>query len=78
MVAVLAPRFTKVKELTLPAFLQKRYDSKTTRGLGAVIILIATVVYVQAQIVAGGLVANIVFGLPTTTGMVIFTVILLI
>ncbi|MEQ8424613.1 MAG: sodium/solute symporter, partial [Cyclobacteriaceae bacterium] len=78
MVAVLAPRFTKVKELTLPAFLQKRYDSKTTRGLGSVIILVATVVYVQAQIVAGGLVANIVFGLPTTTGMVIFTVILLI
>lgn len=78
MVAVLAPRFTKVKELTLPAFLQRRYDSKLTRGLGAIIILIATVVYVQAQIVAGGLVANIVFGLPTTTGMIIFTVILLI
>lgn len=78
MVAVLAPRFTKVKELTLPAFLQRRYDSKTTRGIGAVIILIATVVYVQAQIVAGGLVANIVFGIPTTTGMVVFTIILLI
>lgn len=78
MVAVLAPRFTKVKELTLPAFLQRRYDSKLTRGLGAIIILIATVVYVQAQIVAGGLVANIVFGLPTTTGMIIFTIILLI
>lgn len=78
MVAVLAPRFTKVKELTLPAFLQRRYDSKLVRGIGAVIILIATVVYIQAQIVAGGLVANIVFGLDTTTGMVIFTLILLI
>ena len=78
MVAVLAPRFTKVKELTLPAFLQRRYDSKATRGLGALIILIATVVYVQAQIVAGGLVANIVFGVPTTTGMVVFTLILLV
>ena len=41
------------------------------------IVLIATVVYIQAQIVAGGLVANIVFGLPTAQGMVIFTVILL-
>ncbi len=77
MVAVLAPRFTKVKELTLPAFLQRRYESKTARGVGAVIILIATIVYIQAQIVAGGLVANVVFGLDPTLGMVIFTLILL-
>lgn len=78
MVAVLAPRFTNVKELTLPAFLQRRYQSRTARGIGGIIILIATVVYIQAQIVAGGLVANVVFGLNPMTGMVIFTVILLI
>ena len=78
MVAVLAPRFTRVKELTLPAFLQRRYDSKLARGVGAVIILIATVVYIQAQIVAGGLVSNVVFGIDPTTGMVVFTLILLI
>ena len=78
MVAVLAPRFTRVTELTLPAFLQRRYDSKVARGVGAVIILIATVVYIQAQIVAGGLIANIVFGINPTTGMVIFTLILLV
>ena len=77
MVSVLAPRFTKVTELTLPAFLQRRYQSKTARGIGAVIILIATVVYIQAQIVAGGLVSNIVFGVDPTTGMIIFTIILL-
>ncbi|NIP57427.1 MAG: hypothetical protein GWM92_04410 [Gemmatimonadetes bacterium] len=75
--AVLAPRFTRVRELTLPAFLEARYDSKGVRGLGAVIILVATVVYVQAQIVAGGLIANIVFGVPTRWGMVGFTAILL-
>jgi len=78
MVAVLAPRFTAIKELTLPAFLQRRYQSKTARGVGGVIILIATVVYIQAQIVAGGLVANVVFGISPLTGMVIFTIILLI
>lgn len=78
MVSVLAPRFTKVTELTLPAFLQRRYQSKTARGTGAVIILLATVIYIQAQIVAGGLVANVVFGLTPTTGMVIFTLILLV
>jgi len=78
MVAVLAPRFTAVKELTLPAFLQRRYQSRSARGVGGVIILIATVVYIQAQIVAGGLVANVVFGIEPLTGMIIFTIILLI
>jgi len=77
MVAVLAPRFTVVKELTLPAFLERRYQSKTARGVGGVIILIATVVYIQAQILAGGLVANVVFGISPLTGMIIFTLILL-
>lgn len=77
MVAVLAPRFTAVKELTLPAFLQRRYESKVARGIGGIIILIATVVYIQAQILAGGLVANVVFGIEPLTGMVIFTTILL-
>ncbi|MEM9362049.1 MAG: sodium/solute symporter [Bacteroidota bacterium] len=77
MVAVLAPRFTAVKELTLPAFLERRYQSKTARGIGGIIILIATVVYIQAQILAGGLVANVVFGISPLTGMIIFTLILL-
>lgn len=75
--AVLAPRFTRVRQLTLPAFMEARYYSKGVRGIAAVIVLIATVVYIQAQIVAGGLVANIVFGIPTQWGMVAFTVILL-
>jgi SSS family transporter len=77
MAAVLAPRFTRTKELTLPAFMETRYDSTAIRRLAAVIILVATVVYVQAQIVAGGIIANIVFGVPTSWGMVGFTIILL-
>lgn len=76
--AVLAPRFTRVKELTLPAYMERRYYSKVARAVAALIILIATVVYIQAQIVAGGLVANIVFGISTTQGMVGFTVVLLV
>ena len=78
MVAVLAPRFTRQKELTIPAFIETRYYGKGIRGLAAAIILIATVVYIQAQIVAGGLIANTVFGIPTTWGMVGFTAILLV
>jgi len=77
MAAVLAPRFTRVQKLTLPAFLETRYYSRGVRGLSAGIILIATVVYVQAQIVAGGLIANTVFGIPTEWGMIGFTAILL-
>jgi SSS family transporter len=77
MVAVLAPRFTRQKELTITAFIETRYYGKGIRGLAAAIILIATVVYIQAQIVAGGLIANTVFGIPTTWGMIGFTVILL-
>ena len=78
MVAVLAPRFTRQKELTIPAFMETRYYGKGIRGLAAGIILIATVVYIQAQIVAGGLIANTVFGIPTTWGMIGFTAILLV
>jgi SSS family transporter len=77
MVAVLAPRFTRQRELTLPAFIETRYGSKGIRGLAAGIILIATVVYIQAQIVAGGLIVNTVFGIPATTGMIGFTAVLL-
>jgi len=77
MVAVLAPRFTKIRHLTLPAFIESRYDSKPARGIAALIILIATVVYIIAQIVAGGLIANVIFDIPITYGMIAFTVILL-
>ena len=77
MAAVLAPRFTRARELTLPAFIERRYYSKAARAIAAIIIMIAITVYIQAQIVAGGLVANIVFGLPTTQGMVLFTAVLL-
>jgi SSS family transporter len=77
MAAVLAPRFTRVRELTLPAFMETRYYDRRIRALAALIILIATVVYIQAQIVAGGLVANVAFGVPVTWGMVAFTAILL-
>ncbi len=77
LAAVLAPRFTRQREMTLPAFIETRYYSKRVRGLAAVIILLATVVYIQAQIVAGGLIANVILGVPTRWGMIGFTVILI-
>lgn len=76
--AVLAPRFTRVRELTLPAYLERRYYGRSVRALSAVVILVAIVVYIQAQIVAGGLIANTVFGIAPAWGMIGFTAILLI
>jgi SSS family transporter len=78
MAAVLAPRFTRERELTLPAFIGRRYYSRSARAIAAAIIMVAITVYIQAQIVAGGLVANIVFGLPAREGMILFTIILLV
>ena len=75
--AVLAPRFTRTRELTISAFLESRYESLALRRLSAVVILIAIVVYVQAQIVASGLVGNIVFGISREWAMVAFTAVLL-
>lgn len=77
LAAVLAPRFTRVRKLTLPAFLEQRYYSKNVRALAALIILVATVVYIQAQIVAAGVVAQAAFGIPEEQAMIGFTVILI-
>ncbi len=77
MAGALAPRFARTRELTLPAFLERRYYSRRARALAAVVILIATTVYIQAQVIAGGLIAETVFGAPPAWGMAAFTVILL-
>lgn len=78
MVAVLAPRFTRQTELTIPAFIERRYYGKGVRGLSALIILIATIVYIQAQIVAAGLIGSTIFGISPGQAMAGFTVILVV
>lgn len=75
MVSVIAPRFNRNRQLTLADFLASRYYSDSIRVVAAVIILIAFVVYIQAQLVAGGLVASTVFGVSLTTGMLIVAVV---
>ncbi len=77
MAGVLAPRFARTRELTLPAFIERRYYSRRARALAAVVILIASTVYIQAQVIAGGLIAETVFGIPPVRGMVFFTAVLL-
>ncbi len=75
--AVLAPRFTRQRELTLPAFIERRYYSRKARALSAAIILVANIIYIQAQIVAGGVIADVVLGVPALWGMLIFAAVLI-
>lgn len=75
MVSVIAPRFNRNRQLTLADFLAGRYYSQSIRLVAAAIILIAFIVYIQAQLVAGGLVASTVFGVSLTTGMIIMAVV---
>lgn len=77
MVAVIAPRFTRQRKVSLPDFLATRYYSRAARVIGAVIILIAFTIYISAQVIAGGLIGNALFGLPVETGMVGFMLIVL-
>lgn len=74
---VLAPRFTRQRELTLPAFLETRYASKRIRALAAVVIVVAIVVYIQAQLIASGLIAQVVLGITPETGMIVFALLLI-
>lgn len=77
MVAVIAPRFTRQRKVSLPDFLETRYYSRGARVIAALIILIAFVVYISAQVIAGGLIANALFGVSVNSGMIGFTAVVL-
>ncbi|SEF15347.1 sodium:solute symporter family transporter [Jiangella alba] len=77
MVAVIAPRFTRQRKISLPDFIEARYYSRGARVIAALIILVAFVVYISAQVIAGGLIANALFGVSVKAGMVGFTLVVL-
>ncbi|MBB5787033.1 sodium:solute symporter family transporter [Jiangella mangrovi] len=77
MVAVIAPRFTRQRKISLPDFIEARYYSRGARVVAALIILVAFVVYISAQVIAGGLIANALFGVSVESGMIGFTVVVL-
>ncbi|MEJ7771329.1 MAG: sodium/solute symporter [Geodermatophilaceae bacterium] len=77
MVAVIAPRFTRQRKVSLPDFFEARYYSKLARVLSAVVILVAFSIYISAQVIAGGLIGNALFGVPVRTGMIVFMLIVL-
>lgn len=63
-----APKFQKLKAVTVPEYVEKRYNSKAGRAIAAVLIIVAYSVYLIAQYVAGGIVMNTVFGIPMAWG----------
>lgn len=77
MVAVIAPRFTRQRKISLPDFIEARYYSRGARVIAALIILVAFIVYISAQVIAGGLIANALFGVSVESGMIGFTVVVL-
>ncbi|MCC3356135.1 sodium:solute symporter family protein [Bacillus sp. REN16] len=66
-----APKFQKFKGVTVPEYIEKRYNSKFAKMLAAILIVIAYSVYLIAQYVAGGILINTLFGIPMIWGATI-------
>ncbi|USG67120.1 sodium/solute symporter [Brevibacillus ruminantium] len=66
-----APKFQKFKGVTVPDYIEKRYNSKLAKAIAAGLIVIAYTVYLIAQYVAGGILMETIFGLPKIWGAII-------
>lgn len=67
----IAPKFQKFNGVTVPEFVEARYNTKVGKIIAAILIIIAYSVYLIAQYVAGGIVMQTVFGIPMIWGAVI-------
>ena len=70
VVYFLAGRVRRIAEFTLPDILEKRYNA-TARVLGTICIIIAFTTIVGYQFRGGGMIINIVTGLPIEYGIII-------
>jgi SSS family transporter len=66
-----APRIRRIAGLTLPDFFAARFESKTTRAISALFILIVYAVMLSAQYQAGGLLFGLVGGMPYTKAVLL-------
>lgn len=74
-----APKFQQFKGgVTVPDYVEKRYNSKAGKVIAAILIIIAYTVYLIAQYVAGGIVMQTIFGIPVVWGAFITIAITLI
>lgn len=63
-----APKFQQFKGVTVPDYVEKRYNSKAGKVIAAILIIIAYTVYLIGQYVAGGIVMQTIFGIPMVWG----------
>ncbi|SLL33500.1 Sodium/proline symporter [Mycobacteroides abscessus subsp. abscessus] len=63
-----APKFQQFKGVTVPDYVEKRYNSKSGKVIAAILIIIAYTVYLIGQYVAGGIVMQTIFGIPMVWG----------
>jgi SSS family transporter len=68
----IAPKFRQYSAehggLTFPDYIGHRFNSNLARGIAAVLIVIAFVVYMSAQYQAGGVIFETIFGIPFVYG----------
>ncbi|MBC7893921.1 MAG: sodium:solute symporter family protein [Cytophagaceae bacterium] len=68
---LVAPKIRNIKGLTLPDYFAARYDSPAARAVAAVFILAAYTVMLSAQYQAGGLLFQLVGGMPYTQAILL-------
>jgi SSS family transporter len=63
-----APKFQKFNGVTVPDYVEKRYNTKVGKVIAAILIIVAYTVYLIGQYVAGGIVMQTIFGIPMVWG----------
>lgn len=72
-----APKFKRFGKFTLPDFIGTRFHGNAPRLIAAILIIPAFLVYITAQLKAGGLILNVIYGVPEVTGAVIFFLVII-
>ncbi|HUV07335.1 MAG TPA: sodium/solute symporter [Spirochaetia bacterium] len=74
---LVAPKFKRFGKFTLPDFIGARYYGHVPRTVASILIIPCFLVYIVAQLKAGGMILNLVYGVPEITGAVIFFIIII-
>jgi SSS family transporter len=74
---LIAPKFKSFGKFTLPDFIGTRFHGHAPRLISAILIIPAFLVYITAQLKAGGLILNVIYGVPEVTGAVIFFLVII-
>jgi len=73
----IAPKFKRFGKFTLPDFIGARYYGNLPRTVASILIIPCFLVYIIAQLKAGGMIINLIYGYPEVLGAVIFFIIII-